>query len=170
MADTFIKIATVTVGSGGAATIDFSSIPSTYTDLALLVSARGTVSQASNGHFYSIAINNSSANLTQLFVQGNGTSATSGSSSTTTGNYMPASDYTSSTFSNNLTYLPNYTSSANKSFSTDSVSENNATGAFQIMNALLWSQTTTINQITLTPGSGNFSQYSTAYLYGISNA
>jgi hypothetical protein len=29
---TFEKIATVDVGSGGAASIDFSSIPSTYTD------------------------------------------------------------------------------------------------------------------------------------------
>ena len=36
----FESIATVTVGSGGAATMAFSSIPGTYTDLLVKVSAR----------------------------------------------------------------------------------------------------------------------------------
>jgi hypothetical protein len=40
MATTFIKIASVTVGSGGAASMDFTSIPSTYTDLVIKVSTR----------------------------------------------------------------------------------------------------------------------------------
>jgi hypothetical protein len=35
MANTYEAIATVEVGSGGASTIDFTSIPSTYTDLVL---------------------------------------------------------------------------------------------------------------------------------------
>ena len=42
MPDTFIKIASVTVGSGGASSIDFTSIPSTYTDLVVVHSLRGT--------------------------------------------------------------------------------------------------------------------------------
>ena len=172
MADTFVKIATVTVGSGGAATIDFTSIPSTYTDLSLLVSGRGTASEASGGHYYSIKLNNSSANFTQRFLQASvGPSVGSGTSSSSTGNYMTPSDYTSNTFSNNLTYFPNYASSANKSFSTDALAENNSsTTFFLILNALLWSQTAAINQITLTPGGGNFAQYSTATLYGILKA
>jgi hypothetical protein len=40
MALTYTAIKTVTVGSGGAANIDFTSIPQTYTDLVLKVSAR----------------------------------------------------------------------------------------------------------------------------------
>ena len=36
--------------------------------------------------------------------------------------------------------------------------------------AASWSNTAAINRITLTPASGNFVEYSTAYLYGISNA
>ena len=48
MADTFVKIATVTVGSGGAATIDFSSIPSTYTDLCIKHSLRNGSINVSN--------------------------------------------------------------------------------------------------------------------------
>ena len=40
MATTFTKIASVTVGSGGASSIDFTSIPSTYTDLCVKLSTR----------------------------------------------------------------------------------------------------------------------------------
>ena len=39
---TYKPIATVTVGAGGAASIDFTSIPGTYTDLLVLISARST--------------------------------------------------------------------------------------------------------------------------------
>ena len=35
MANTYVLISSSTVGSGGAASIDFSSIPATYTDLVL---------------------------------------------------------------------------------------------------------------------------------------
>jgi hypothetical protein len=170
MANTYVKIATVTVGSGGSASMDFSSIPSTYTDLAILVSARGTANFAGGGDYYAIKVNNSSANLSQIYLQGNGGGVASGSSSSATGNYMPPSDYTTNTFSNNATYFTNYSGAANKSFYTDSVNENNATTGYQLMTAFLWAQTTAINQITLTPGGGNFAQYSTATLYGISKS
>jgi hypothetical protein len=40
MATTYEAIATVEVGSGGAANIDFTSIPATYTDLCIKASAR----------------------------------------------------------------------------------------------------------------------------------
>jgi hypothetical protein len=171
MANTFVQIANITVGAGGAASMDFTSIPSTYTDLTLLVSARGTANLASNGHYYGIKLNNSSTNFTQRFLQASvGPSVSSGTSSSSTGNYMPPSDFTSNIFSNNITYLPNYTSSTNKSFSADSLAENNSSTTFYLLlNGLLWSQTTAINQITLTPGGGNFAQYSTATLYGIKN-
>jgi hypothetical protein len=42
MATTYEAIATVEVGSGGAATIAFTSIPGTYTDLKLVASTRDT--------------------------------------------------------------------------------------------------------------------------------
>lgn len=169
MPDTFIKIASVTVGSGGASSIDFTSIPSTYTDLCVKISARGTSSFASNGHFYAITLNNTSANRTQRFLQGDGTSASSGSSSSFT-SYMDPSDYTSNTFASNEIYIPNYAGSTNKSMSLDVVTENNATTSFATFYAQLWSDTSAINRITLTPNAGNFAQYSTATLYGIKNS
>ena len=43
MATTFFKIASATVGSGGASSIDFTSIPQTYTDLVFVVFGKNTV-------------------------------------------------------------------------------------------------------------------------------
>ena len=169
MANTFELIAAVTVGSGGAASIDFSSISSAYTDLCLKVSARGTTTEGSGGHYYSITLNGASTNRSQRFLQGDGSSASSGSSTSFT-TYMTPSDFTASTFSNAELYLPNYAGSANKSMSVDAVTENNATKSYAIFYAQLWSNTAAINQITLTPNAGNFAQYSTAYLYGVKNA
>jgi len=155
--NTFTKIAAVTVGSGGASSIDFTSIPSTYTDLCVKISARGTSSIASNGHFYAIALNNSTSNRTQKFLQGDGSGTATGSSSSFT-SYMDPSDWTSNTFSNSETYIPNYAGSTNKSMSLDVVTENNATTSFAAFYAQLWSDTAAINRVTLTPNAGNFAQ------------
>jgi hypothetical protein len=54
--------------------------------------------------------------------------------------------------------------------STDGASENNATDGRVAFNASLWSNTAAITSITLTPQAGSLMQYSTAYLYGVSNA
>lgn len=40
MANTYKKIATVTVGSGGTTSIQFTNIPNTYTDLVVMASLR----------------------------------------------------------------------------------------------------------------------------------
>ncbi len=164
---TYKLISSVTVGSGGAANIDFTSIPATYTDLCVKISARGTTTVGSGGHYYSIALNNSTSNRSQRFLQGNGSAASSGNSTTFT-SYMDPSDYTASTFANNEIYIPNYAGSNNKSMSVDVVTENNATASYAAFYAQLWSDTSAINRIILTPNAGNFAQYTTAYLYGIS--
>jgi len=169
MGVTYTAIATTTVGSGGASTIDFTNIPQTYTDLVLKVSARGTVNTASNGHYYTINLNGSTTNKTQIYLQGSGSSSGSGSTSSFT-TYMDPSEYTASTFSNAEVYLPNYAGSNYKSMSVDVVMENNATEAYSTFYAQLWSNTAAITSITLTPGGGNFAQHSTATLYGIKNS
>jgi hypothetical protein len=160
-------IASSTVGSGGAASIDFSSIPSTYTDLSLKLSGRG----ASTALYANIKLNNSSSAIYSLrTIYGDGSAAASQNDSGAT--YferflMVSSAYTANTFSNGELYIPNYAGSSNKSVMFDSVNENNATAAQSFMVAGLWASTAAINQITLTPNTGNFAQYSTATLYGI---
>jgi hypothetical protein len=166
MANTYVAIATVTVGSGGAASIDFTSIPQTYTDLHLLVSIREETSATAVAF---IKFNNTTANRSERYLQGNGSSAVSGTTTVLQFIACQPSD-TANTFGNASIYIPNYTSSNYKSVSSDSVSENNATGAFSRLVAGLWSNTSAINQITITTDTGDVAQYSTATLYGIKNS
>jgi hypothetical protein len=168
MANTFELIASSTVGSGGASSIDFTSIPSTYTDLVLKASARFSASQ----NWLLISFNGSTSNLSVRGVYGTGSSA---ASFTGTQNSLLGNDsaYTASTFSNGDLYIPNYAGSNYKSYSIDTVQENNASSpVYAFLNAGLWSNTSAITSITLTPeGSGvNIVQYSSFYLYGVKNA
>jgi hypothetical protein len=79
---------------------------------------------------------------------------------------------TANTFSSVSVYFPNYAGSANKSYSIDSLTENNAAGATATLQAGLWSNTAAINSMSFAAGngSGTFAQYTTAYLYGVKNA
>ena len=162
----------VTVGSGGAASIDFSAIPSTYTDLVVILSARSSRSNTTDTVF--LKFNNTNTTYTTRRLYGLG--STAGSDTGSAGNgidiaSIDAATSTSSTFNNQQIYIPNYAGSTQKSVSSDSVSENNSsTGNFLNLTAGLWNGTSAINQITLTPDVGSFVQYSTAYLYGVSNA
>jgi hypothetical protein len=166
---TFTQIGSaVVVGAGGSATIDFSTIPATYTDLVLKYSLRSSAAGAT-GTVVSLAFNGSSSNFSNRYLEGAG-SGTPGSY-TSPANFAGVSNttaMTASTFSSGEIYIPNYAGSTNKSYSIDSVTEQNATGALAELIAGLWSQTAAITQITLS--SSNFQQYSTAYLYGVSNA
>jgi hypothetical protein len=177
MANTYEIIASVTVGSGGAATIDFTSIPATYTDLLIKLSSRSDRSGNTSADQYIQFNGNTSAVYSMRRLLGTGSSASSDSaSSDAKGAFVgmaTGSTATASTFANTEIYIPNYTSSNAKSISIDSVTENNATEAYQVFNASLWNPVTQAAITSLLIGTyttNNFVQYSTAYLYGISNA
>jgi hypothetical protein len=168
MANTFELIASSTVGSSGAASIDFTSIPSTYTDLCLEFSLR--TSAASTFYTTILKLNNSAASFNGILLGGTGSAATTGAITQSVG-AVGGGATTASTFTNGSVYFPNYLSSNYKSYSWDTVLENNATAARTYMGAGLWSNTAAINRITLTVDtSDNFAEYSTAYLYGVKNA
>ena len=167
MANTYIQIgSTVTVGAGGAAGIDFTSIPATYTDLHLVYSVRNATDN--NGTLY-WKVNGSTSSLSFRHIYGSGGGVASGSGTNEFGVTNPAS-YTGSVFSSGSAYIPNYASSNFKSISLESVNENNTSTAYQIIMASLWSSTSAITSIGIFPSSGNFAQYSTASLYGISKS
>jgi hypothetical protein len=72
--NTYEAIATQTLGSA-TATVTFSSIPGTYTDLVLVVS---NITNASSTNSVFLRFNSDSAtNYSSTFLEGNGTSATS---------------------------------------------------------------------------------------------
>jgi hypothetical protein len=167
MPNTFIKIQTVTVGSGGAANITFSSIPQTYTDLKVVVSLRTGTAGA---EAVLIEFNGSSSNLSGRRLVGDGQNP--GSDTLTNIRFaINTASETASVFANGEFYISNYTSSNYKSVSVDGVSENNATSAIQSLVAGLWSNTAAITSIKLSGNSsGTFQQYSTATLYGIKSS
>lgn len=172
MANTFELIQAYTVGAGGATSIDFTVIPSTYTDLVLKTSVRYSGSIWNN---YDLKVNNVLTNMSARFVEGNGASVSSFSASTGSNDpnflgYVGGTNLTANTFTNNEVYFPNYAGSNYKSYSVDSVAETNASTAYIHMASTLWSSSTAINQITLLPPSGTFVQYSTAYLYGVKSS
>jgi hypothetical protein len=171
MANTYTLIASSTVGAGGAASITFSSIPATYTDIVFEISGRSTVAQL--GASLYMRFNGGSTTNTIRNLYGNGSAAASQTQSDAwSGIDVDGANASASVFSNTQIYFPNYAGSTNKSWSAESVIENNATSAYCEMSAGLWANTAAINQVTFTieNASGNWSQYSTAYLYGVKNA
>jgi len=167
MANTFVKIASVTVGSGGASSMDFTAIPATYTDLKVVVSGREATGTSL---FFTMQINGSAANQATRELRGSGSAASSGTNTIATID-QNGSGTTASVFGSADIYIPNYASTTTyKSYSIDSASENNAAAAYMRLSAGLWSSNSAINQLTFYPSSGNIAEYSTATLYGIKSS
>jgi hypothetical protein len=163
----------VVVGAGGQASITFSSIPATFTDLVVKVGLR---QGSGSGNAYGIRFNGDTAsNYTAKVLRNNGNVA---GSYTTSGTIMfeikvPNTGDTASTFSNDEFYIPNYLSSTQKSVSMDNAYDVN-TSSYDSPNSLQagkWSGTAAITSLTLIgTSSWNFAEHSSAYLYGVSNA
>lgn len=171
MAATFTKIATVTVGSGGTLQIDFSSIPSSYTDLCLKVSSRDD--RGADWTAVALKLNDATTSFTNrtLYGIGSGGGYSTNASNNTIFDGENAANTTSNVFSNWEIYIPNYAGSNYKSFSVDAVTENNATTSYAWLLAGLWSNTSAITKVSILLSSTiKFVQYTSATLYGIKNA
>ncbi len=161
-----------------AASVTFTAIPQTYTDLKLLVSARDDRAGQPNTNLSLQVGYNGTINAGSIYSEkglfGSGSVAAS-SSSATTYLYLGMANgptATASTFGNTEIYIPNYTSANYKSVSADGVSENNAATAYAVLNAGLISTSNPITDIKISAdyGTGNYQIYSTFYLYGIKNS
>jgi hypothetical protein len=169
MATTYKAIATVTVGSGGAANIEFTSIPGTYTDLVVKFSLRTVASLTWDE--IQVTFNSNTSSYSERLLYGTGSSAGSTSGSTRQFFIANGDTATANTFGNGEIYIPNYAGSNNKSVSGDTVNENNGSTAYIYLNAMLWSNSAAITSIKLaSSNSANLKQYSTATLYGIKNS
>lgn len=157
-------VSTVTVGSGGAASITLDNIPQTGKDLLILVSGRDESS------LLAIQANNDStnANYSRRVLEYNG-SVTSSSASARSFAVVSGSFSTASTFGNTQIYISNYTSSANKSISVDGVNENNDAIAYRIsLIAGSWNSASAITSLQLVSFGTGILQHSTFSLYIIS--
>ena len=176
MANTYIAIAK-TILTSAQATVTLSSIPATYTDLVLQISARSSYA-VDNQDPLVVRFNSDTANnysQTELYgYQGNTIYASRA------GNigYMQA--YSAQTtnnpaniFSTVEMYIPNYTSTATKAVDITGMTEQSAASGVYItsINARQWRNAATISTITFTLQTGpNFVSGSSFYLYGIKNS
>lgn len=160
-------VSTVTVGSGGAASIQFTNIPQTGKDLLILLSCRS--SRGNTTDELLVEINSETLSDSSLALRGNGSTASSTTVSNEIQAFQPGSSATASTFSNSAVYLSNYAGNTAKSVSTDNVTENNATAVVLALVAGVDTDTDAISSIRLKPsGANTFAQHSTASLYIIS--
>jgi len=171
MATTYTLIASNTLSSS-AASVTFSAIPNTFTDLVLRVSARGDAAGGSTE--INLLINGSSAaNYSNTNLYGDASSPGSNRESNSTRIQLFVTDgstATANTFSSHEVYLPNYTGSANKVVSSFNVQERNISNpAFIDVTASLRSVTDAITSLTLITAS-NFVSGSSFFLYGIKNS
>lgn len=170
MATTYTPIATTTLGSNQS-TVSFSSIPSTYTDLILILNAKTNASGSDS--YYGLAFNgdNTSGLYSSTRLYGDGSAVSNRYSNI---NYLglwsmsgnPAS------FGINILNIQNY---ANSTTYKTTLARNNNAGATTQACVGLWRNTNAINSITIYPepvsGAGQlWISGSTFTLYGIASA
>jgi hypothetical protein len=168
-------IYTQTVGSGGVNTVTFNNIPQTFTDLLIKVSARGDTTNSDIGitgfQTHYLRLNNNLSNLhTSRYLLADGSTVSSSAAGAETIWRAPGSTNssdTSNTFSNGEIYIPNYTNSNFKSAIGDIVGENNGSTSGIMLGSYLFQSTSAVTRIDFLASSGNFVQYSTFSLYGI---
>ncbi len=174
MASSRYLISSTTLGSS-TASVTFSGIPSTYTDLCIKISARTDESGATESQILVEYNGSATAVYSNTRLRGSGSAAASLRNSNEA--YIripdgtPGPSATSNTFSNGEIYIPSYTVSQYKPASLVSMAENNATAAYMDAEAGLWQNTSAISSIKLSPNAGvNFVSGSSFYLYGLKNS
>jgi len=179
MATSFVLLSSVTVGSGGSAFVEFTSISQSYEDLLVKASVRTEVGQAvSNFNFQISGITTGYTARNWLAdFDGNATASGAETSNRSDGarQYANGSTSLSNLFTSLDFYFPNYTSSSHKIVYIDNAQSNNTAigggNALIAQNSVLLQNTSAITSLKFYEvSSANISQHSTFYLYGISNA
>jgi hypothetical protein len=170
MANTYKLIASASL-STTTATVTFSSISSSYTDLVLRASYRIDNAGAYGQNPY-LVLNSDTSGYHNQFLQGNGSSI-SASYSNSSQLEMQSADSagnTSNTFTIQEVYFYLYKSNATKIISQFKSSENDSSGNEMHVYANYYPQTTAISSILVDIASGSFVANSTFWLYGIKNS
>jgi hypothetical protein len=164
------SLATVTVPSGGLASVTFAGIPSTYKHLQIRWLARdnfGSQASDANMRFNS----DSGSNYSWHQLQGDGSSTASYASTSQTA--MRTGRVTGTTAGTNvfgatvLDLLDYGSNSKNKTVRNLAGFDSNGFGTVEL-NSGSWMNTSAINSITITPRVGTlFSEYSSFALYGV---
>jgi hypothetical protein len=167
MPATYEPIATTTLGSS-AVSYTFSSIPTTYTDLRLVLI--GAITSAGQDFYFQVGNGSvdTGTNYSTTFLHGNGTAVGSSrlntrnqgyfdwsGQSTTAGNSMVTADFMN--YSNTTTFKTVLSRTGTASISTEAVVN-------------LWRSTSAINTVKIFASGGNLQAGSMLTLYGIKAA
>ncbi len=164
---TYTPIATTTLGSA-ASSVTFSSISGSYTDLVLVVNAKGTGFTGSGTYPYVRYNSDSNTNYSRTWLAGNGSTASSSRGSSENLQYLVGGTYIDGTFSyNSITQFMNYSNTT--TYKTMLSRANNAGVQVDALVGL-WRDTSAITSIVIYSSSGNFDTGSTFSLYGITAA
>jgi len=168
MANTYTLISSSTLSST-TASVTFSSIPQTYTDLVVQVSARNE--EVDNGASLRVYYNSDTTNASGRELRAIGSTVASYTVNYPQAGYVAALNSTANTFGSGTIYIPNYTTSNNKSSSGDiGLPSTTFAENYSVISARLWSNTDAITSVTVAPGLNSWVQYSSFYLYGIKNS
>lgn len=163
---TYSQIATQTLGST-ASSVTFSSIPQTYTNLVVVMAV---IPAATVGYAPWFQFNGDTAtNYSFTWLQGDGSSATSGRQTSQTKGFTGWSIGLTGA-SNSIANIQNYSNTTTNKTYIDRINE--TTGSYPGAGATvgLWRNTAAINSIKIGNDGGGFASGSTFTLYGIRGA
>jgi hypothetical protein len=171
--NSYESIASVTVGSGGAADVTFSSIPSTYKHLQIRWIARNTNTGNAEDVLYVYFNGDTSANYTTHFIYGEG-AGSPGAVGLSNRNeiwmtYNTTASAAANIFGAGVTDILDY-ADTNKFKTLRNLGGDDRNGAGTIaFGSSLWRSTSALTSIKLQnqPGTGNWAQYTQFALYGI---
>jgi len=172
----FESIQTITVGSGGAANIEFTSIPSTYTHLQIRLLARCTRTADGSASTYMQFNSDTASNYSRhtMYAYGSGSTIyldSAANSSYIWVNFTGTDFLTSGIFSVGVIDILEYKNT--NIYKTVRALGGDSTNSSQDQIALHsgnWRNTNAITSIKLYPNVNNFAQYTQAALYGIKGA
>lgn len=171
MPNTYTLISSNVLASN-AASVTFSSIPGTFTDLVIRATIRGDWAGLDTPA--SISFNAGTISSTRFRSQySSGVAQSSRGTGENPGGmgWTNSIDSTANTFSSCEIYIPNYANtSLTKPFGSAYIVENNASQAHGWYQASLLNTTSAITSITLANFFGNLVTGSSFYLYGIKNS
>ena len=160
-------LATVTVPSGGLASIDFAGIPNTYKHLQIRTIARSNGSATNLSLTFNGDTNNANYYARHI-LYGDGSTAAAISNQTLTGiTTGSVSANTTSLVAPNIIDLLDY-SNTSKNKTLRSLGGHDANGSgFIILGSGLWMNTAAINSVNITCFSGSFTEHTQFSLYGV---
>lgn len=160
MGAALVPLQNITLGSA-AASVTFGSIPGTYRDLRLVVTAQQNTTSDRQA---TIKPNNDAANASLVYMDGSGSGTASGTASNISIYYIAPGPAANSIVQSTTDIMDYSATDKHKTFLTRAGSSYNPVSAY----VSRWASTAAITSLVIYPNiGGNFSAGSTFALYGV---